>query len=208
MQLETAFPAKQEICEATLKRFDAYIVSQARQLRSSFSVVVHPAVFDLEIDDLIQRVRINFWRALARREINHPHAYIKRMIHNEIVDIARQQKRIVPFPTDEEWGGREARKEWEPRMPDSAEEVEQRMDALCCLNEVVQAILKLPPRQRLAMICSLQERVDDRAQLIHAFKMHRVDIEAMHWPTEKKEKHLIQASLTPARKALIKNLKK
>ncbi len=208
MQLETAFPPKQEIYEATLKCFDAFIVGQAHLLRSSYPAAVHRAVLDLEIDDLIQRVRINFWRAITMREINHPYAYIKRMIHNEFVNIKRQQKHLVPLPTDEEWSDGGAKKEWEPHTPDPAEEVEQRMQSLACLNEVIQAILKLPPRQRLAMICSLQERVDDRAQLIHAFKMHKVDIEAVHWPTEKKEKYLIQASLAPARKALIKFLKK
>ena len=208
MRCEATCIMKQEAGEAMLKRFDAYIVKQVHLLSRSFLMVVHPAAFDLEIDDLIQRVRINLWRTMGRNEISHPYAYIKRMIHNEMVNISRQQKRLVSLPKDEEWRYAESWREGETCMPDPAEEVEQRMENLARLNEIIQAILKLPPRQREAMICLLQERVDDREQLIHAFKAHQVDIEAVHWPVEKKERHLMQASLTHARRALSKSLKK
>ncbi|HLZ58487.1 MAG TPA: sigma factor [Ktedonosporobacter sp.] len=208
LQLETPLPVKQERDEETLKRFDTYIVSQVHHISRTYRVTIHPEVLDLELDDLIQRIRIHFWQALEKRHIDYPYAYLQRMIRNELISMGRRQKQFVPLPTDEEWSEQESRETSGPRMPDPAEEVEQRMEALACLNEVIQAILKLPARQRLAMICSLQERVDDRAQLVRAFKAHRVDIEAMRWPGEKQAKHVVQASLAPARRALVKNLKK
>ncbi len=208
MRIVKLLPHKKEKCEDILSRFDPYIITQVQHLRNCSSLATHPAVLDLEIDDLIQRVRIKLWQALAKTEIRYPYAYIKRIIRNEIVDMARLHKPLVPLPSEEEWNEHEVKISLEQPGSDPAEEVEQQLDALAYLNQTIQAILKLPPRQRLAMICSLKDRVDDRAQLINAFKRYRVDIEFIRWPTDKEEKQVVQASLAHARKALAKVLRK
>ena len=43
-------------------------------------------------------------------------------------------------------------------------------------------VMELPSRQRLAMICLLQDQVDDLLQLIDVFKRYRIDIKAIRWP--------------------------
>jgi DNA-directed RNA polymerase specialized sigma24 family protein len=204
MRIISNLGTRQETQEATLLRFDSYIVYQAQHLKRSRSLASHPVIVDLEIDELIQRVRINFWRTLAQRDVTHPYAYIKRMIHNEFISMLRQQKPTISLPMDDEYSA--IKKLTERFVPDPAEEVEQKTQAYEKLQEIIRIILKLPKRQRLAMICLLQERVDDREQLIQAFRKYKVDIEAISWPREKKEKMLIQASLAPARKTLMARL--
>ena len=207
MQLVTSLPPKQEICEAILIRFDRYIVTQVNHYKRHFPFVAQTAVLDLEIDELVQHVRIKFWRALERRHIRYPHAYIKHIIKSEFVDMSRRQKPFLPLPTDDEWSYNVAGVSVVRNMPDPTDEVEQQVEAFGCLNETIQAVLGLPPRQQLALICSLRDRVDDLVQLINAFKAYRIDIEGIQWPTEKAEKQLLQASLTPARKTLAKKMK-
>ena len=207
MQLVTSLPPIQETREATLKHFDRYIVTQVHYFGRHYPTIAHTSVMDLEIDELVQRVRIKFWQALERRHILYPHAYIKLIIKSEFVDMSRQRKSFLPLPTDEEWSYGEAGELGVRNMPDPADEVEQEMEAFDFLNETIQAVLGLPPRQQLALICSLQDRVDDLVQLVNAFKAYRIDIEGIQWPTEKAEKQLLQASLTPARKTLAKKMK-
>ena len=91
-------------------------------------------------------------------------------------------------------------------MADPAETMAQQIDAATCLKRMIQAVLALPPRQQNAMICSLKERVDDLRQLIEAFKVYKMDIQAIQWPAGKAEKQLLHASLVPAKKTLAKSL--
>jgi len=47
-----------------LVRFDPYIIMLVKNKASSSSNIARPEVLDLEIDEIIQRVRIKFWQAL------------------------------------------------------------------------------------------------------------------------------------------------
>lgn len=205
MLYETASTSRREMCEATLKRLDGYIVTQVHRLGCYYSRDIHPAVLDLEFDEIIQRVRIKLWLALEKRDIYYPSAYIKLIIQSEFIDMTRRHKPYISLPTDEELAHNEV--EITARcISDPAETIVQQVDAFNCLKDMIQAVLALPPRQQFAIICSLKERVDDLRQLIKAFKAYKVDIQAIQWPAEKAEKQLLQASLVPAKKALAKNM--
>lgn len=205
---ETATIPRQETCEDTLKRFDYYIISQVQRLKCSYPLTIHEAVKDLELDELAQCVRIKFWQALEKREIRYPAAYIKLIVRNEFINMLRRQKPLISLPGDEECIQGELGIWQDQHAPDPAEEAEQREAANTRLKEVIRAVLALPPRQRRAMLCALRERVDDLAQLSEAFKAHKVDIEAMRWPTNQAEKQLLKASLIPAKKTIEKGLKR
>ncbi len=197
--------SRSDICDMSLNHFDGYIVSQAHRLGRCYSRYIHPAVLDLELDEVIQRVRIKLWQALEKREIHYPYAYIKLIIQSEFIDMKRRKKPYLSWSIDEELTQAEVEIAAQ-HMADPAETMMQQVDASTCLKEMIQAILTLPPRQQYAMICSLKERVDDLKQLTEAFKVYKVDIQAMQWPTGKAEKQLLYASLAPAKKTLAKSL--
>jgi len=205
MLYEAVVASRSDTCEAILRRLDGYIISQVHRLGRCYSRDIHPAVLDLELDEIIQRVRIKLWQALEKRVIYYPYAYIKLIIQSEFIDMKRRQKPYLSVSIDE--GLTHAEVEIATRhMADPAETVAQQMDASTCLKEMIQAVLALPPRQQNAMICSLKERVDDLRQLIEAFKVYKMDIQAIQWPVGKAEKQLLHASLVPAKKTLAKSL--
>lgn len=202
---EAVATSQRDSCEATLKCLDAYIVSQVHKLGCHYSQNIHPAVLDLELDEVIQRVRIKFWQALEKRNIRYPYAYIKLIIQSQFIDMIRCQKRYVLESLNEELAHSETEID-ALYVSDSAEMVAQQMDASANLKEMIQAVLVLPPRQQYAIICSLKEHVDDLRQLIEAFKVYKMDIQDIQWPAGKIEKQVLQASLAPARKTLAKTL--
>lgn len=206
MQYESTTCLKQDMLSSRIECFDQYIVAHVHRFKPHYASIVHPAVLDLEIDELTQRVRIKFWQALEKRDIHYPAAYIRLIIRNEFVNIVRRQKSLLPLPDSEECLYSDAVIPKDQPASDPADEVEQKEAAIICLRKVVQAVLALPPRQRFAMICMLRERVDDLAQLTAAFKACKVDIEPIRWPTNKMERQLLQASLVPARRAIAKNM--
>ena len=202
-------PSKDESSEAILKRFDWYIGVQSKRVVRHYPALAPQAVVDLEIDELMQRVRIKFWRALERGPILYPRNYIKRIIRSEIIDMGRQRKPSVPLPTDED----EQRRFWEMSGflisddHDPADEVEQQMESSALLERAIPLVLSLPPRQRLAMMCALQEKVDDLMQLVDGFKDYHTDIETLRWPTEQHEKRVLQASLVVARQTIARKMR-
>ena len=205
MLYEAVVASRSDTCEAILRRLDGYIISQVHRLGRCYSRDIHLAMLDLELDEIIQRVRIKLWQALEKRVIYYPYAYIKLIIQSEFIDMKRRQKPYLSVSIDE--GLTHAEVEIATRhMADPAETVAQQMDASTCLKEMIQAVLALPPRQQNAMICSLKERVDDLRQLIEAFKVYKMDIQAIQWPAGKAEKQLLYASLVPAKKTLAKSL--
>src|SRR5579859_3469429 len=165
--------------EETLKRCDPYIVAQVRELIRRNPHIAHPAVLDLEMDELVQRVRVKFWHALSVRGVDYSRAYIKRIVHSEFIDMLRSKKpqRTLPLPMDEEGelyqgamlvtvsGG----------MSDPADVVEERYEAIDCMEEVANAVLQLAPRQQYAMVCSLSDRVDDLQPFEQAFQVRNID---------------------------------
>jgi DNA-directed RNA polymerase specialized sigma24 family protein len=200
---EAVATTERDIYEATLHCFDTYIISQVHRLGYYYARNVHPAVLDLELDEVVQRVRIKFWQALEKRNICYPYAYIKLIIQSEFIDMTRRQKRHMALSLDEEL---DALEDEIDILSDPVEVVVQQVDASTSLKRMIRAVLALPPRQQYAMICSLEERVDDLRQLTEAFKLHKMDIQSIQWPVGKAENQLLHASLIPAKKTLAKRL--
>src|SRR3989442_1307210 len=86
--------------EEILERFDPYIIAHVKKLALHNISWVHPDLLSLELDEIIQLVRIKFWRALRKQEIQYPSAYIQRIISNELVDIGRRRKPELPLEED------------------------------------------------------------------------------------------------------------
>jgi DNA-directed RNA polymerase specialized sigma24 family protein len=205
MLYRAAIVSRRDICEMSLHHLDGYIVSQVQRLGRCYSRDFHPAVLDLELDEIVQRVRIKFWQALEKREIHYPYAYIKLIIQSEFIDMKRRKKPYQSLPIDEEFVQTEI-EITTPGITDPAEAMAQQMDTSVCLKELIQAVLALPPRQQYAVICTLKDRVDDLKQLTEAFRAYKMDIQAIQWPAAKAEKELLYASLAPAKKTLAKSL--
>src|SRR5581483_10847415 len=91
--------------EELLEHNEQFIISQARELMRRNPHIAHADVLELEIDELIQCVRIKFWQVLKEgRQIEYSSAYIKRIIYSEFLDMIRWKKahRSLHLPVDEE----------------------------------------------------------------------------------------------------------
>ena len=95
MLCEAVAASRRDICEVTLRRLDGYIVYRVHRLGRYYVRNIHPAVLDLELDEVIQRVRIKFWQALEKRDIRYPYVYIKLIIRSEFIDLTRRQKHYL-----------------------------------------------------------------------------------------------------------------
>jgi DNA-directed RNA polymerase specialized sigma24 family protein len=203
-KLDEKNPQATTTYEMVLACSDDYIKSQVNRYLSKYPSFAPREVKRLETDEITQRVRIKFWHMLERGTIRCPRAYVRSIICSEIIDMLRRKKATQPLPTgeNEEYHGEFG------CIADPEDEVLQQMEGESLLNEVIERVLELPPRQKLAMICQLQDQVDDLVELIDAFKQHRCDIEQIQWPAGKAEKQLLRASLSAARRNLARNIKK
>ena len=195
--------------EEILESYDSYIVALSMEWICQHATGVHPALLDLEIDELAQKARIKFWQVLKEKEIHYPKAYVKHIVHSEFIDMMRRHKPNVPLSEDEEgeiYRGKvlvSASKE----MVDPAEVIEEQDEMNNRLEEVLKALLDLPKCQRRVMICSLRERVDDELALARALRRHNQDINQWQWPQDKQEKQRLQASLSYGRRSIAQKLK-
>jgi DNA-directed RNA polymerase specialized sigma24 family protein len=195
--------------EEILEQLDPYIIMLVKQRVQHSLTIAHPAVLDLEIDELIQRIRIKFWRALEEKSIEYPRAYVRRIVNSEFIDMTRRRKPLPSLSLDQEgeiFRG-EALVALSESMADPASVIEQRAAVGSRMEEVARAVLQLPCRQKHAMICELRDRVDNVIQLNAAFQVRHVDIERWQWPAQKAEKQRLRASLSAARVTLGRALK-
>jgi hypothetical protein len=189
-----------ETNEAILEDIDGYIITQAKKLLC-WHLVARKELDTLEVDELTQRVRIKFWKALEKGQVFRPYSYVRSIIYSEFIDMKRQQKPLFPLPTDEEEEVYSLKHQEDP-----ADEIIQRMEAHTLLQDVIQMIMDLPPRQRMAMICSLWEQVDDLAQLRTMLTSYGIDEEEMETPLERTSRRTLLASLSVARRKLAQRL--
>ena len=187
--------------EEILVRFDSYIVMLVQKKACSSSNIARPEVLDLEIDEIIQRVRIKFWRALLTKHIDHHRAYIRSIVSNEFNDLGRRRKASLPLPTDEDgelyMGDVLLSESNELADPAIAFEKEEATDDL--LKLTVQVVTDLPPRMKLAMINHLKDQIDSLIRLTEAFEKREVNIKTMKWPEDPADSKRLKASLSPAR---------
>ena len=193
---------------ALLEQFDPYIVMKGEAFGRTYSHFAHPAVLDLEITEVIQRVRIKLWEKLqAQHSITHYKTYIRNMIHHAFIDEIRKKKFFLPLLTDEH-GEIEGTLVaiYNDYSLDPASAFEQRVEANELINSVVEAIVHLPERQKLAILCQLRERVDDLIQFDSTLQAHEVEANTIVWPSKPAEKQLLKASIPPARKKIMQYL--
>jgi hypothetical protein len=149
------------------------------------------------------------WLALRKQPILNLKAYISCIVYTESIDMVRQYQLTLPLPLNEEgelYQGNVMVTAGEG-LQDPGYEVEQEETIGDYMTETVEAVLKLPPRQQHAMICSLKERSDDVLPLINALRNHAINIEELNCPEEKDELQRLRASLSVARRKL-RSLKK
>jgi len=184
-----------------LVRFDPYIVMLVRNKASNSSNIARSEVLDLEIDEIIQSVRIQFWQALLKKKIEHHRAYLRSIVSNEFNDIGRRRKTPLPLPIDEDgelyMGNVLLSESNELADPATAFEKEEELDNLMELT--AQVVHDLPPRMKLAMINHLKDQVDNLILLTEAFEKYNVTIKTMKWPDDPVDSKRLKASLSPAR---------
>lgn len=194
--------------EELLARFDPYIVFLVEKMARRSSNLGHPEVLDLEIDEIVQRVRIKFWRALEAKEIQHHKAYIQRIVHNEFNDLSRKRPSPLPLPTDEDgelYMGDVMITESQG-MAGPAVVYEQAESLDYSLALAAYTVSALSQRQKHAMICLLKERLDNRIQLLEASKKHEVNIEDFDWPEDEADETRLKASISAARRNIAERL--
>ena len=189
------------IVEEILEKLDPYLIARTQELASRCTSLIHPATLSLEIDEIIQRVRIKFWSALLVREIRYPHAYIRRIVTNEFNDLGRRPRSPLPLSLDDDGEVNRgfAAIASSEGMSDPSSEFEQKETFTEQFQLIAEAVATLPPRQRYAMIASLLRRVDDTIQLTEALRAKKINVEEVDWPESGKDAQSLLASASVAR---------
>lgn len=210
-----ASPITNRTIDAILEQYDfAYILSQVKHIVHAHIPLAHPGARDLELEDIAQEIFIRFWQKLhedGEAAIQHPEAYIARMIRNRCIDTTRRYARIgapqslVLSDSGEILQGTILTVLSEG-MSDPADELEQKERKADWCAQVAAAITALPARQKMAMLCLLLEQVDDLSQFLQALVCQGLSAYAL-WPENKSEQRLLKASLYAARQALARRLK-
>lgn len=188
--------ADKEVVAELLERLDPLIIVEVKVRSYGLSEQVQ--------SEICQNVRIKMWHALEERVIRNPRAYVRAIIKNEFNDLGRGRKLPEQLSLDdygevsqgtvlvyssEGWGNPE-------------QVVVQREDMDNRLDMASEAMLVLPPRQQLALVCSLIKRVDDIVQLKNAFDSHQVPIELEEWPDDLVEAQRLKALISAARQKI------
>ncbi len=198
-------PLSNSSIEKILEQFDGYIVSLT--WKNVPLGIFQTETLDLEVDELIQRVRIKLWKALKRQHLEYIKMYIRCIVQSEIVDLLRRRKPSLPLPVNED-GELYQEKikvielEYSKDTQDPLYAVEQEEEYQACIEKVSDAVGKLPPRQRYALLCMLKDKVEDCLQLTAALKERGYDVDKAKWPETLKEQVQLRASLCISRKKL------
>ena len=185
-----------------LEHYDGFIRTLAR--KNMPRTITSADVIDLDIDELAQITRLKLWLALQKQDIRNMNAYIRRIVHNEAINMVRQHKPIMSLLTDDEG---------EPYLAHTmiassqviqnpAARIEEEEMLSSYSSKVIQIVLDLPPQQRRAMICALKDQIADILPLVDMFLPYGIDVESIHWPKTENELQSMRASLSIARRNL------
>ena len=194
--------------EETLERLNTFIVALVGRKARFSSNFARPEVFDLEVDDMVQRVRYKFWKASQTRHIEHPEAYLRTIVCKEFNDLSRRPRQPLPLLTDDdgEWYLGDAQGLEGSWSADPADEFAESESLNELMDSTAEALAKLSPRQQQAMICELHEKIGATLQFIQALRKHRVEVKTVYWPEDEEDKRLLKASLSPARHKMAHSL--
>jgi DNA-directed RNA polymerase specialized sigma24 family protein len=202
LQGPSAYDSDADVNEL-LERLDLYIVTLARTKVPRN--IVRPEMLADEIEELAQKVRIKLWLALRKQRVDNLKAYIHCIVYTEVIDMVRRHRPMLCLPLDEDgelYQGNLIFASGEG-MHDPGHEVEQAEERDNSMQGIFEAIIRLPPRQQYAMICSLKEQLDGVLPVIDTLKDQLTDLEAVNWPKEKNELQSLRSSLSIARKKLL-----
>lgn len=186
----------------SLERYHKYISQLAR--KQVLHKRVPPEEYSEEVHDLIQTTLITFWLRLISEQvqITSPRAYIGCIVRSRCIDMLRRRtcKPTLPLPVDQDGELYQGRVLLIPSegMQDPALEFERKE----LIAAVIDDVLKLPPRQRYAIICVLKDEVAETFPLAETFSKHGIDVGAINWPQEPIELQRLQSSLSVAQRKL------
>ena len=188
--------------DAIIQEYDGYIRTLAYQFFPR--QVTHADVLDLEIDELIQTVRIKLWEANKRQKINNYKAYIRSIVHNEAVNYTRRAKFHQFLETDEEgepYSGN-VLLSYDEGTLDPLDILVERETVSEYIQQAVDAVVDLPPLQQKAILCVFKERIDYLRELLDALRTHHIDLKQPGWSGGKKALHSMRVSASLAKKKL------
>lgn len=187
---------------AIMQEYDDYIRKLAHQYIPR--KIIHIDVLDLEIDELIQAVRVKFWEALSRNEIKSYKAYLRSMVHNEAISYTRKAKFHQFLDTDEEgepYYGNLLLPQNEGTL-DPLEILTEKETISEFIQQAVGAVMDFPPLQQKAILCVFKDRVDYMHELREALRAHHIDFKQLDWSGRKAALHSMKVSASLARKKL------
>lgn len=180
-----------------LSQIDPYITSFTERIDCS-------TLTGEEREEIAQRVRLKMWEILPAKKIDNLLSYLKTTVHHEFISFLRQRKLLAPLATSEEgdiyYGT--VLINVSQGMNDPQMELEREEASRELLDQVVAALIELPPTQRSAMVCHICEHIDDPLIFAERCKLRNLDISAFQWPDDKTAKQRMQASCRPARSSM------
>jgi len=207
--MESTRPLNPSTCDDInefLERCDRFIVALAREKVPRN--ILAPEMWNMEIDELAQNVRIKLWLAAREKTIDTPKAYIRQIILHEVVNLVRQYKLFLQLPLNEDGelilGTLLVTLSREFDDPMRIVEQKEALDEL--LKKLIDAVLTLPPRQKHVEICSLKEKVDDVIHLLEAFRDREVEVGSVQWPADEADRVRLKASKSPAQRKVAEHM--
>lgn len=182
-----------KLTEDTLESFETIISMEVAKRASGLA----PGL----VAEIKQNVRIKLWRAIEARLIHYPPAYIKAIVTSVFNDLGRGRKLPESLSLDDYGEVKQGRVliNQSEGWGNPEQIAEQREKVADYLASTVEAILKLPPRQKQAMLCLIIDRFDDIEQLQETFERFHIPFDMYSWPEDKAEAQRLRASIYAAR---------
>ncbi len=198
--ITTPTPLYSSPYDGILELVDTYILTLARRhVPRAFVPIV-----DLAISELAQNTRTKLWLALCRESVTNPHAYVRRIVLSECIDMIQRYRkdRALPINEDGELEQEHLHVPEGQQWCDPADEFEQQEALVDCMHTAVETVLTLSPRQQQAMSWALQGCDIDTCLLRSLFLERGLDITKVSTPDDAVELQRWRASLSAARKKL------
>src|SRR5947208_4099216 len=88
--------------EDLVTQLDEYIVARVTQAMVHNPAFAHSPTLDLEIDDVVQQIRIKLWHVAQKQMLRSPRAYINHMVTTSLIDLLRSREPTLRLFVDEE----------------------------------------------------------------------------------------------------------
>ena len=157
----------------------------------------------IDSEDIAQETFMKLWIISQKQPIENPKAYIRRIVHTAVVDMVRKFKPHLyqALPVDEDGEIQEGNLVVIPGAeladPEAILEEKEAVEEL--MDELVDVVSELRPRQMHSTICTLKDRVDDLIQFIDALQEKGIESK-LQWPLGTTERQRLQASYSPSKR--------